>query len=207
MNQIYKLIILAGLCALLSAQSLHSWTEPFSVTQPVGENINPRVIAGSFGADTSGLIFWERELNDSTTAIMLKALFPDPSGPEAIVLSENGVKYKNASAWVPWGADSIVVVVTVMTSDSNQVIWGKIPLLTPLTDTVFFNQRGVLFHEFQTVEYELLDGKLAAILDGDVLWMEWNSSTDSFSIPERIASGDYESPTVQYNRLECVQHL
>ncbi len=123
------------------------------------------------------------------------------------MLSTPGVKYQNTSAWAPWGEDSMIVVVSALSIDSNLVIWGKIPLGAPTADTVLFNQQGFLFRGFQSAEYELLNGKLAAIVDSDVVWVEWNDSAHSFDAPERIVSGNYESPTVQYNRLGCVQHL
>ncbi len=58
--------------ALLSGQDLNTWTAPFNVTQPIGENVNPRSVAGA--NDTSGLILWERIQNDSTTDIILISL-------------------------------------------------------------------------------------------------------------------------------------
>lgn len=84
------------------------WSLPFSLTDSLTDNHNPRIAVYDAGIDLLGIVFWERNINDSTTAIWMRHL-SDMTQEEQVFYQE-GVHFRNLHFFSTYGTDTLIYI-------------------------------------------------------------------------------------------------
>ncbi len=112
-NPLRPIIIIISSFLFLGTSNIHSqtpeWSLPFSITDSLTDNHNPHIAVYEQGNySTGGIVFWEREFNDSTTAVWMRNL--SYMSPEEEVFYQEGVHFRNLHFFQYYDYDTLFAI-------------------------------------------------------------------------------------------------
>lgn len=106
------IVVLSGMSSIVFCQSTEEWSLPFSITDSLTDNHNPGIVTYDEGYRSAGMVFWERVINDSTTAIWMRNL--TYMTPEEEVFHIEGAHFRNlhfqSMSGTPYPPDTLIYI-------------------------------------------------------------------------------------------------